>query len=261
MVEDSGAKIQLSSKEKQIPGIDERVLTCVGTVQQIIKATEFVAQKVCEDPNVRFQNLTTNYKGAPGGPPGMGMGMGMPPRGGYGAPPPMPSYGGGYDQYRSAYPDPYQSMAPPPAYPPYPPQQPPVYDGYQAPYQAPPAAQQYGQQPAYDAGSYGGGGGTYSGYQAPPAAPVPGPPPAQSTPGAGGNVTYSLHVPDHVVPAILGRAGAVIKEMMDQSGATIKVSQKGEYAPGTTNRVISIIGSQHAASYAHQLVSAKIPQA
>jgi len=38
------------------------------------------------------------------------------------------------------------------------------------------------------------------------------------------------------------------------------VSQKGEYSPGTTNRVITITGTQHAASYAHQLVSAKIPQ-
>ncbi len=87
----------------------------------------------------------------------------------------------------------------------------------------------------------------------------------------------------------------VIKEMMDQSGAVIKVSQKGDYVPGTlprpvvdavwplsglywkeaereagreddsagagtTNRIISITGTQNAAAYAHQLVSAKIPQ-
>jgi len=59
---------------------------------------------------------------------------------------------------------------------------------------------------------------------------------------------------------ILGRSGIVIKEMMEQSGAQIKISQKGEYAPGTTNRIVSITGSQQSAQFAHSLVSAKISQ-
>jgi RNA-binding protein Nova len=58
----------------------------------------------------------------------------------------------------------------------------------------------------------------------------------------------------------VGRGGANIKEIIEVSGAGIKVSQKGEYAPGTQNRTITITGAAHAASYAHQLVSAKIPQ-
>lgn len=40
----------------------------------------------------------------------------------------------------------------------------------------------------------------------------------------------------------VGKGGQVIKEMIDTSGASIKVSQKGEYAPGTTNRTITITG-------------------
>lgn len=77
----------------------------------------------------------------------------------------------------------------------------------------------------------------------------------------GGGVTYTVHVPDAVVPAIVGRGGIVIKEMMQQSGAQIKISQKGEYAPGTTNRIVSIIGPQQSAQFAHTLVQSKISQA
>ncbi|EKX42089.1 hypothetical protein GUITHDRAFT_74219, partial [Guillardia theta CCMP2712] len=54
--------------------------------------------------------------------------------------------------------------------------------------------------------------------------------------------SYTVHVPDNLVPAILGRGGQIIKEMMEVSGATIKVSQKGDFVPGTNNRIISIIG-------------------
>ena len=39
-----------------------------------------------------------------------------------------------------------------------------------------------------------------------------------AVPTAGGGVTYTMHVPDTVVPAILGRGGAVIREIMEQSG-------------------------------------------
>ena len=88
----------------------------------------------------------------------------------------------------------------------------------------------------------------------------------------------------------------MIKDIQEQSGASIKVSQKGDYVPGTSLRIITISGNQvhptpvqacntffpgllvcgrwvipvlieamsvaleqEAASFAHQLVSAKIP--
>jgi len=65
-------------------------------------------------------------------------------------------------------------------------------------------------------------------------------------------------VPDAAVAAILGRGGVVIKEMMQQSGAQIKLSQKGEYAPGTTNRIVTISGTQQSATFANSLVQAKL---
>ena len=55
---------------------------------------------------------------------------------------------------------------------------------------------------------------------------------------------YTLHVSDSVVPGILGRGGQVIKDIQEQSGASIKVSQKGDYVPGTSLRIITISGNQ-----------------
>ncbi len=283
MVEDSGAKIQLTGKEQQVPGLEERVLNVTGTVPQLIKASELIVHKICDDTDVRFQNISTNYSrmqlGPPPAPWGGPMGghghhapmmRGPPPPaaagppsayGGYGGPPPpppaaAPAYGG-YSQ-----PDPYggYQSQPPPSYPSYS-QQPPAYDSYQtssyssvppssygAPSAAPPAHQPAAPPPAsYDYSSYGG-----YGQQVAPTSSSSAP---QITQGAGGQVVYTLQVPDHVVPAILGRGGAVIKEFMDQSGANIKISQKGEYAPGTSNRMITITGNQQQASHAHQLVS------
>jgi RNA-binding protein Nova len=57
-------------------------------------------------------------------------------------------------------------------------------------------------------------------------------------------VQYTLHVSDAAVPAILGRGGQVIKEIMDMTRASIKVSQKGDYVPGTQLRIITISGNQ-----------------
>jgi len=74
-----------------------------------------------------------------------------------------------------------------------------------------------------------------------------------------GGVTYTIQVPDAAVSSILGRGGVVIKELMQQSGAQIKISQKGEYAPGTSNRIVSITGSQQSAQLAHTLVQSKLP--
>ena len=55
---------------------------------------------------------------------------------------------------------------------------------------------------------------------------------------------YTLHVSDSVVPGILGRGGQVIKDIQEQSGASVKVSQKGDYVPGTSLRIITISGNQ-----------------
>ncbi len=264
MVDESGtSKIQLSSKDKQVPGIEERLISCIGSVPQVIKATELIIVKICEDPQVKFINLSTQYKPGgmamgpqggfnrgPGGPPGP---PGPPGPGGPGGPPGYggaPQYGG-YDAYggmqnmQGGY-RPEPPYGAPPPFSPYPAA--PMYADY-GPYGGgayPPPPNMYGPPPHQMHGGYDAGMGAYG---APPP-PVGG--------GAGGP-GIQVQVADHIVPAILGRGGAVIKEMMELSGAVIKVSQKGEYAPGTTNRIVTITGSQSAAAHAHQLVIAKIP--
>eukprot|EP00961_Rhodomonas_salina_P228767 3092064-Rhodomonas_salina.1 len=40
---------------------------------------------------------------------------------------------------------------------------------------------------------------------------------------------------------------------MNLSGASIKVSQKGDVVPGTTNRIVTIIGNPVASNYAHMV--------
>jgi hypothetical protein len=43
-------------------------------------------------------------------------------------------------------------------------------------------------------------------------------------------------VPDRMIGAVLGKGGAVLREIQAQSGARITISKRGEFAPGTTNR-------------------------
>lgn len=51
-----------------------------------------------------------------------------------------------------------------------------------------------------------------------------------------GWIVGQVAIPDHLVGVILGKAGATVIDMQNQTGARIQVSQRGEYLPGTTNR-------------------------
>ena len=61
--------------------------------------------------------------------------------------------------------------------------------------------------------------------------------------GLGGPSTsqtqITVAVPDALIGAIVGRAGRTITELQAYSGARIKISQRGEFVPGTTNRSTS----------------------
>lgn len=71
---------------------------------------------------------------------------------------------------------------------------------------------------------------------------VPTPTPAMVT---------QIGVPDQMVGAIVGKGGLVLKTIIATTGASIKVSQKGEFIPGTNNRSITIEGSQQQVHSAH----------
>ena len=63
-----------------------------------------------------------------------------------------------------------------------------------------------------------------------------------------------LSIPELAVGVLVGKGGIAIKELMSLSGASIKVSQKGEVVPGTTNRIVTISGNPVAANYAHMVI-------
>lgn len=69
----------------------------------------------------------------------------------------------------------------------------------------------------------------------------------------------TMQVPDAVVPIILGKGGAIMREIQQRSGARIRVSQKGEYVPGTNDRLVTISApSHHQAHGAYLMVAQKI---
>ena len=53
----------------------------------------------------------------------------------------------------------------------------------------------------------------------------------------------SIHAKCALHVCVHGRSGPA-QELMQISGANIKVSQKGEVVPGTTNRFVTITGAQ-----------------
>ena len=77
-------------------------------------------------------------------------------------------------------------------------------------------------------------------------------------PGSGPPATVVIAVPDMLVGAIVGRGGATISELQRVSGARIKISQKGDFVPGTTNRTVTITGAPQATQAAQYLISQKV---
>ena len=75
------------------------------------------------------------------------------------------------------------------------------------------------------------------------------------------NTTLTLQVPDKLIGSILGKSGATLKKLQSQSGARITISKRGEYAPGTQNRVVAIDGPVHCAEVARGMITTTVQQA
>lgn len=54
--------------------------------------------------------------------------------------------------------------------------------------------------------------------------------------------TVKISISDTMVGAILGKRGQTLTHLEDQSGTKIKISQRGEFIPGTQNRIVTISG-------------------
>ncbi|XP_014667595.1 PREDICTED: RNA-binding protein Nova-1-like [Priapulus caudatus] len=72
--------------------------------------------------------------------------------------------------------------------------------------------------------------------------------------------TVALEVNENIVGAILGHGGRSLLEIQQRSGATIQISKKGVYAPGTLNRLVTITGSPAALQVAQLMIQQHISQ-
>lgn len=71
--------------------------------------------------------------------------------------------------------------------------------------------------------------------------------------------TAQVLVPDTLIGSILGRGGKTLNELQMHSNTRIRISQRGEYIPGTRNRVVTIRGpTAHSVSLAQYLMSQRM---
>mmetsp|Transcript_52180 Transcript_52180/g.126047 ORF Transcript_52180/g.126047 Transcript_52180/m.126047 type:complete len:745 (-) Transcript_52180:225-2459(-) len=71
--------------------------------------------------------------------------------------------------------------------------------------------------------------------------------------------TAQVFVPDNMVGSILGRGGRTLNDLQMHSNTRIRISQRGEYMPGTRNRIVTIRGpTAHSVSLAQYLMSQRM---
>ncbi|XP_022665663.1 RNA-binding protein Nova-2-like [Varroa jacobsoni] len=89
------------------------------------------------------------------------------------------------------------------------------------------------------------------------------PTPAGETSGKGGPVEAiqkDIEVGENIVGAILGPGGKSLVEIQRFSGASIQISKKGIFAPGTRNRIVTITGSPNAVATAQYLIQQHVAE-
>lgn len=79
-----------------------------------------------------------------------------------------------------------------------------------------------------------------------------------SSPVSYASTTINLAVPDSMIGAILGRRGQTLQELQGESGARIRVSQRNEFVPGTTNRIVTVSGTQEQIATARNMIRQRL---
>lgn len=73
--------------------------------------------------------------------------------------------------------------------------------------------------------------------------------------------TQEIEVAENLAGAIIGQQGRGITEIQQMTGASVSVSRRGVYAPGTTNRVVTVSGPTSGVARAAMIVRQKIQDA
>lgn len=202
-VENSNANIKLSPLEQTISGLNDRVVTVTGTLEQQLRAVALIVTKLSEDPSYnQYASMSFPYAGAATSVLGLRGRLAATtlPSGGYGGTPYLSS--GGNGSFRS------------------------------------------------------------KGLM-PPLVPVPTSPGQVSVPLVPASPTttsVTLAVPDEHVGAVVGRGGKTITDIQQTSGVRIKISDRGDFIPGTTDRKVVITGTADGVRMAKQLVTQKLHQ-
>ncbi|CRH03984.1 RNA-binding protein Nova-1, putative [Plasmodium relictum] len=64
----------------------------------------------------------------------------------------------------------------------------------------------------------------------------------------------SIQIPDEFIGSVIGKNGSRLTNIMNSTGAQIRISRKGELIPGTTDRKVRIMGTVAAVHAAHVLL-------
>ncbi|XP_051120163.1 protein BTR1 [Andrographis paniculata] len=73
--------------------------------------------------------------------------------------------------------------------------------------------------------------------------------------------SVTIGIADEHIGIVVGRGGRNIMEMSQLSGAKIKISDRGDFMSGTSDRKVTITGSQRAINLAESMISRKVAAA
>lgn len=179
-IEESQAGIKISPQDNNYYGLNDRLVTLTGTLDEQMQATDLILSKLSEDPHYS-QNVHAPF-----------------------------SYGGvSFSGFHGA---PHAYMVP-----------------------SVPAA-------AYNSMNYAtnGGGANFQGQK------------------EDRSNSVTIGVADEHIGFVLGRGGRNIMEISQVSGARIKISDRGDFMSGTTDRKVTITGSQRSIRQAESMIMQKV---
>ncbi|OIW13212.1 hypothetical protein TanjilG_17655 [Lupinus angustifolius] len=182
-IEDSQAGIKISPQDNNYYGLNDRLVTVTGTLDEQMRAIDLIVSKLAEDPHYsQTMNSPFSYPGV---------------------------YFSGYQGVPYTYVLP--SVGP----------------------------------PAYNAVNYraNGAGGKFQSSKE-----------ERST-------SLTIGVADDHIGLVVGRGGRNIMDISQNSGAKIKISDRGDYISGTTDRKVTITGSQRAIHIAESMILQKVSNA
>lgn len=75
-------------------------------------------------------------------------------------------------------------------------------------------------------------------------------------------ITKQMQAPDSMIGFILGRGGKILNRIQSRTQTRIRLSQRGDFVPGTTNRIVTITGStSESVDHAIDLINERLSSA